>query len=121
MTTSVNATPLAAAEPETEAAPRPVVSRSEVYAAAGHRMRQGKRLVVSGFAITIAGIVGYCLACFSAGVSEDVGATFMSTPGLLIAPTLAVIGLGTLFWLVGSFVYLSGAMDSDPSGPDLYF
>ena len=39
----------------------------------------------------------------------------------LVGPALGVIGLGTLLWLVGSFVYLNGAMDSDPEGPDLHF
>ncbi|MBZ0135265.1 MAG: hypothetical protein K8I27_02690 [Planctomycetes bacterium] len=84
-------------------------------------MRRGKLLVMGGFVITIVGIVGYCLTCFSAGVNEDVGSTLMGSPGLLIVPTLSIMGLGTLCWLVGSFMYLSGGMDSDPSGPDLYF
>ncbi|OHB81005.1 MAG: hypothetical protein A2W31_15355 [Planctomycetes bacterium RBG_16_64_10] len=82
-------------------------------------MRRGRRLVIAGFVVTIAGIIGYCLACF--------GASLNATPGPIedaawfVTPALGIIGLGTLLWLVGSFMFLSGAMDSDPDGPDLRF
>jgi hypothetical protein len=39
----------------------------------------------------------------------------------MIGPALGVIGIGTLLWLVGSFVFLRGAMDSGPDGPDIDF
>jgi len=84
-------------------------------------MRRGKRLVISGFVVAIAGIVGYCVACLSAAVNPALGASLLENPGWLAGPALGTIGLGTVLWLVGSFAYLSGAMDSDPNNPDLYF
>jgi hypothetical protein len=84
-------------------------------------MRRGKRLVISGFVVAVFGIVAYCVVCFSATVNQQLGAALLESPGGLAGPTLGIIGLGTLLWLVGSFVYLNGAMDSDPSGPDLHF
>ena len=96
-------------------------SKAEIYARAEQRMKFGKKLVISGFVVAVAGIVGYCIACFSAAASQELGSAFLENPGWLAVPTLGVIGLGTLLWLVGSFLYLSGGMDSDPDGPNLYF
>ncbi len=92
---------------------------AELHADAAQRMRRGKRLVVTGFVVAVLGIIAYCVVCLSAGVSEDLGAAFLESPTWLVGPTLGLIGLGTLSWLLGSFVYLSGAMDSDPAGPDV--
>ncbi len=124
MTTNASARPLDIVLPlaaESEAAPPAVTTKSGMYAAAERRMRRGKQLVMGGFVITIVGIIGYCLTCFGAGVNQDVGSTLMDSPSLLILPALSLMGLGTLCWLVGSFMYLSGGMDSDPKSPDLYF
>jgi cbb3-type cytochrome oxidase subunit 1 len=96
-------------------------TKAEVYARAEQQMRRGKQLVISGFIVAVVGIVAYCVAVFSAGVSQELGSALLANPGWLVGPTLGVIGLGTLLWLVGSFIYLSGGMDSDPNGPDLYF
>lgn len=104
------------AEPEARTS---TVSKAAFYAEAEQRMRNGKRLVFGGFVVAVVGIVSYCAACFSGGVSQDTGAFFLENPGTLVVPTLGVIGLGTLLWLVGSFVYLNGAMDSDPDSPEL--
>ena len=76
--------------------------------------------------VAICTLAGVLLAdafatCFTAGVNQELGSALLDSPAWLVGPALGVIGLGTLLWLVGSFVYLSGAMDSDPSGPDLYF
>ncbi|MCK6527443.1 hypothetical protein L6R50_07715 [Myxococcota bacterium] len=104
-----------------ESVVRSRVTRVQAYAKAEQSMRRGKRLVIGGFAVAVIGIVGYCVACIGAGLSQDVGAYFLGNPALLVGPALATIGLGTLLWLVGSFFYLTGAMDSDPDGPELYF
>ena len=106
----------AKAEPS---APEP--SRTEIFARAEKRMRQGKRLVISGFVVAVVGIVGYCLACFSAESNPEFGATYLQQQISFVRPALGVIGLGTLLWLVGSFLYLRGGMDSDPDGPDVFF
>ncbi len=104
-------------EPPSVATP----TKAEVYARAEQRMRRGKQLVISGFIVAVVGIVAYCVACFSAGVNQELGSALLESPGWLVGPTLGIIGLGTLLWLVGSFVYISGGMDSDPNGPDLDF
>jgi hypothetical protein len=93
--------------------------RAERYADASRRMRRGRRLVFAGFVVAVAGIIAYCLACFAAGADPDMGARFLEDPSYLVGPTLGVIGLGTLLWLVGSIVYLRAAMDSDPDRPDI--
>ena len=89
-------------------------ARARAHAAAESRMRRGKRLVISGFIIAIIGVVGYCAACHSAGVNQDLGTTFLDNPALLVGPTLGFIGVGTLLWLVGSVLFLMGAMDDEP-------
>lgn len=104
-----------------EAASPVAPSKADIYAMAEQRMRRGRRLVISGFVVAVLGIVAYCVACLSAAMNQDLGSTLLASPGWLAGPTLGVIGLGTLLWLVGSFIYLNGAMDSDPSGPDLHF
>lgn len=94
-------------------------AKSDMLAAAERRMRRGKRLVIGGFVVTVAAIIGYCLACF--GASQNATAASLDHAGWFVAPALGVLGLGTLLWLIGSFLFLSGAMDSDPEGPDLHF
>lgn len=103
-----------------ESAPAPELSETEHHAGAAQRMRQGKRLVVSGFVVAVTGIVAYCVVCLGAAMSQDLGTVILESPGWLAGSMLGVIGLGTLLWLVGSFMYLSGGMDSDPDDPDLY-
>jgi cbb3-type cytochrome oxidase subunit 1 len=97
------------------------LTKSEIYARAEQRMRSGKHLVISGFIVAVVGIIAYCVVCLSAGVNQELGSTLLKNMGWLVFPTLGVIGLGTLLWLMGSYRYLIGAMDSDPAGPDLNF
>ncbi len=99
----------------------PLATKAEVYARAEQRMHRGKRLVMSGFVVAVLGVIGYCAVSFGAGINQEVGASVLEDPGPLLGPALGVIGLGTLLWLVGSFDYLMGAMDSDPDGPDIDF
>jgi len=79
-------------------------------------MRDGRRLILAGFVIALLGIVAYCFVGLSAPAEA-----IASGPSDMIGPSLGVIGIGTLLWLVGSFVFLRGAMDSDPDGPDINF
>ena len=106
---------------QVEAVNRAPLSKTEFYARAEQRMRRGKRLVISGFVVAVVGIVVYCLAGLSADVNRQLGSAFLESSEWLTGATLGIIGLGTLLWLAGSFLYLSGGMDSDPDGPDLYF
>ncbi len=96
-------------------------SKAEIYAAAEQQMRRGQRLVISGFVVAVLGIIAYCVICLSAAVNQELGSSLLESPGWLAGSTFGIIGLGTLLWLAGSFIYLNGAMDSDPSGSDLHF
>ena len=104
-------------EPPSVATP----TKAEVYARAEQRMRRGKQLVISGIIVAVVGIVAYSVASFNAAAIQELGSALLESRGWLVGPTLGIIGLGTLLWLVGTFVYLVGAMDSDPNGPDLHF
>ncbi len=103
----------------------PVVSRplskTQVYARAEQQMQRGRQLVVSGFVVAVLGIVAYCLVGLSAGVNQQLGSAFLESSEWLTGATLGTIGLGTLLWLAGSFMYVSGGMDGDPEGPDLFY
>ena len=91
-----------------------------VHNEAVQRMRQGHRLVISGFVVAVAGVVAYCVVCLGAALNQNLGVELVEEPlrvGLFLR---RIIGLGTLLWLVGSFMYLSGGMDSDPDDADLY-
>lgn len=80
-------------------------------------MRIGKRLVITGFFVALIGMILYCAAPFAVGV----GSTVQAGTGWPVVATLSVVGVGTLLWVVGALVYFIGGVDSDPSGPDLYF
>ena len=73
----------------------------------------GRRMVVAGFFITVVGVVLYCLACFAGGYSADMGDLLLQNAVPFGRATLAVLGLGTVTWLVGSFTYLRGSMETD--------
>jgi hypothetical protein len=92
-------------------------AESDSAIATERRMRDGKRLIFIGFTIAVLGIVAYCVVGLSA--PTRIGA--VSGLGDFVGPSLGVIGVGTLLWLIGSFRFLSAAMDSndDPAGMDL--
>ncbi|MBI2375685.1 MAG: hypothetical protein HYV07_16940 [Deltaproteobacteria bacterium] len=70
-------------------------------------------MILAGFVITIVGVVLYCAVCFAGGMDADMGDILFKNAVPFAQATLAVLGLGTLVWLVGSFTYLRGAMDAD--------
>jgi hypothetical protein len=80
--------------------------------------RTGKKLVIAGFVVTIAGVIGYCAACFTAGFNADMGDLLLHNTVPFARATLAVLGLGTLVWAIGSLTYLRGVMDADESSED---
>lgn len=75
--------------------------------------RRGRGLILGGFVITITGVVGYCVASFAGGMDADMGDILFRNSVPFARATLAVLGVGTLVWLAGSFTYLKGAMDAD--------
>ncbi len=104
-----------------EPPPAATSPEEEAYARAEQRMQRGRRLVISGFIVAVVGIVAYSVASFNAAAIQELGSALLESRGWLVGPTLGIIGLGILLWLVGTFVYVVGAMDSDPNGPDLHF
>lgn len=101
--------PIAGAHEEALAS-APHVSRA---AHAESLQKVGKGMILAGFIITIVGVVLYCAACFAGGADADMGDILFKNAVPFARATLAVLGLGTLVWLVGSFTYLRGAMDAD--------
>lgn len=73
----------------------------------------GRRMVVVGYVITIVAVVLYCIACFTGGLSADMGDLLMQNAVPFGRATLALLGVGTACWVIGSFTYLRGAMDAD--------
>ncbi|MCZ7605630.1 MAG: hypothetical protein M5U25_06040 [Planctomycetota bacterium] len=97
------------------------LEKKKQYAEAHRRMLRGKKLVISGFVVAVIGIVGYCIVCLGAGFNREIGTAMLDNQFWFTSASLGVMGLGTLFWLIGSFLYLIGAMDSDPDGPNVTF
>lgn len=76
---------------------------------------RGKVMVVAGWVVTVVAAIVYCGACFSSGVDADLVEVLTTNAIPVARAALAATGVGTLLWLVGSFVYLRGAMDADPT------
>jgi hypothetical protein len=91
---------------------RPAESTSRAAKAAS-RQKAGKRMIVAGFVLTIIGVVLYCIASFAGDLGAGMGDILFRNAVPFARATLAVIGLGTLVWLVGSFTYLEGTMDAE--------
>ncbi|MBI2569842.1 MAG: hypothetical protein HYV63_22795 [Candidatus Schekmanbacteria bacterium] len=87
--------------------------RTSPAARAESLQRAGKGMIFAGFVITIVGVVLYCAVCFAGGMDADMGDLLFENAVPFARATLAVLGVGTLVWLVGSFTYLRGAMDAD--------
>ncbi|NUQ74100.1 MAG: hypothetical protein HUU21_11140 [Polyangiaceae bacterium] len=75
--------------------------------------RDGKKMVIAGFVITILGVVMYCAVNFAGEMTDGMNGLAFRNVVPFTWGTLAVLGLGTLIWLVGSFTYLRGMMDAD--------
>lgn len=75
--------------------------------------RTGRKMILAGFVVSIAGVILYCAACFAGGMDAELGDLLLTHSVPFAHATLGVLGLGTLVWLIGSFTYLKGAMDAD--------
>ncbi len=98
-----------------------VAARRSVERPAAHAestQKTGKSMILAGFVITILGVVLYCATCFAGGADADLGDVLFRNAVPFARATLAVLGVGTLVWLVGSFTYLRGAMDADDDATD---
>lgn len=78
------------------------------------KMRRGQRLVVWGFVIAIIGIVFYCVVSFVGSTTQAWVSFLFAHAHAFLLTSLGIIALGTLVWLIGSFMHLSGAMEKDP-------
>jgi hypothetical protein len=83
-------------------------------ARAAARERIGKRLVVSGAALAVAGVALYGLAAL-AGDPPPAGIGEVPFPldGPHVWAAFATIGAGVALWIAGSIAYLRGALDAD--------
>lgn len=70
-------------------------------------------MILAGFVIAIIGVVLYCAVCFAGGMDAGKGDILFMNAVPFARATLAVLGVGTLVWLVGSFTYLQGVMDAE--------
>ena len=91
----------------------PAARRAARLARSESLQRRGKRLIVAGSVITVAGVILYCVASFAGGMGADFGDILFRNAVPFARTTLGVLGLGTLVWLAGSLAYLKGAMDAD--------
>ncbi len=80
-----------------------------------NQMRFGKKLITCGFILLISGIILYCLTNFNMTVNQVVYSPLITYNSHHLIPTLAIIGVGVIIWLCGSFIQLKGAMDCDLS------
>ena len=92
-----------------------------MYARADQRLRRGKQLVISGCLVAIMGIVAYCAINLMAVANQEPAAAQFQGSAWFGRASLGVVGSGAILWLLGALLYLSGGLDSDPNGPDLYF
>jgi hypothetical protein len=76
------------------------------------QQKAGRVMVGGGFVVTILGVVAYCCACLMGGLDADMGDVLTTNAVPFAHSTLAVLGVGTLLWLVGSFTSLRSAMNA---------
>ncbi|MEX1993379.1 MAG: hypothetical protein WD929_01860, partial [Steroidobacteraceae bacterium] len=62
------------------ASPAPTDAELGRRADAAERMRRGKRLVIGGFVVAVAGIVAYSVVCLGAAMSQDLGTMRLESP-----------------------------------------
>jgi hypothetical protein len=67
------------------------------------RLRQGKKIVLAGTLVAMAGIILYCTTVFMDGTEGE--------PIRFLTEGLVTIGAGVGVWLYGVVKYLSAALD----------
>lgn len=75
------------------------------------RKRLGKTLVVAGWISAVIGVVLYCVASFAGDADADLASIVLHGAIPAARAALAVIGGGTLLWIVGSVVHINAALD----------
>ncbi len=76
------------------------------------RVHQGRRLVISGFAIAVLGIFIYCFGALSTvpdKVSLAAGEPAQLSRWVVVG--LSMIGTGTLLWMIGMIRHLTAFLD----------
>lgn len=92
------------------------LARESQQAVARIRER-GRRWILSGWVISLAGVFLYCRALFATEADGDL-ATMLGHTGVSGWAALILIAIGVVFWLSGNLVYLKDALDSQEVGPD---
>lgn len=77
------------------------------------QQRLGKWMIAAGFVVTVLSIIAYCVTCFAAGNSAELGEILLANAVPFARITLLGLGIGSALWLVGSFTYLHGVMSAD--------
>lgn len=96
-------------------------SKEALYARAARQMRLGKWIVIGGFGLLLVGVVTYCLASMSGSTVQEPGRLAGAGVAWISLAAQAAMASGMVAWLLGCFLHMWGALDSDPDGPDLYF
>ncbi|ACL65513.1 conserved hypothetical protein [Anaeromyxobacter dehalogenans 2CP-1] len=76
------------------------------------RQRIGKVLVVAGWIVALVGVGIYCVASFAAGADADLAAVLLDGAIPAARGGLAVVGAGTLTWVIGSILHLNASLDA---------
>ncbi|MCC7070058.1 MAG: hypothetical protein IT383_01975 [Deltaproteobacteria bacterium] len=68
---------------------------------------------MAGFVVAITGVVLYCVITFAGNITTDLADILLRNALPAARGSLAVVGAGSLLWLIGSFMHLRGAMDAE--------
>jgi hypothetical protein len=96
-----------AGSPAKQSAPARATDRGSIEA----RKRHGKTFIVAGWIAAMIGVVLYCAASFAADADADLAAIVLHGTVPAARAALAVIGGGTLLWIVGSVMHINAALD----------
>ncbi len=79
--------------------------------------RRGKVMVAVGWALTVVGIVLYCVVNLRATPSAEAGSELSGAVNQATRAAVIVMAAGVLCWLVGAFSYLRALIDEDARTP----
>lgn len=80
------------------------------------RIRErGRRWILSGWLISMIGVIGYCRAMFAVGPQAEF-AEMLQQAGLQGWASLALIAGGVALWVMGNMFYFKDIVDSHGTG-----
>ncbi len=78
------------------------------------RREWGRQAILSGWAITMVGVIGYCFAMTGAGQETGILEALMRRGALGWGSAILLLG-GVVVWLAGNIAYLREAMELPPA------